>query len=110
MFINDIQRLVCARFGVTMLDLLSQRRHRAVARPRQAAMWLCRHTTKFSLPQIGQAFGDRDHTTVLHAVRMVDALLERDAAFAELVWGLLALIDPVTSVEIRRIRMRRAAA
>ena len=80
--IPAIQTVVADRFGMTVLDLLSRRRARAVARPRQVAMWIARHATLHSLPEIGRAFGDRDHTTVMAAIRRVDALMAADPAFA----------------------------
>jgi chromosomal replication initiator protein len=110
MTIHDIQKLVAARYGITGCDLLSRRRHRSLARPRQVAMWLCRQTTPCSLPEIGAAFGGRDHTTVMHAIERVEALLPFDPRFATPVWELLAEIDPETSAELRRIRMRRSVA
>jgi len=81
--IHDIQRLVASRMGVTMCDLLSDRR--APARSRQTAMWLARHGTRASFPAIGRAFGNRDHTTVMQACRRVDALMAADPAFAAVV-------------------------
>ena len=59
-------------------DLISERRNRAIARPRQAAMWLAKQLTTRSLPDIGRRFGGRDHTTVLHAVRRIEAAAARD--------------------------------
>jgi len=82
MTIADIQRLVAARMGVTMCDLLSDRQ--APARSRQVAMWLARHTTLASLPAIGRAF-NRDHTTVLQACRRIDGLMAADREFAGVV-------------------------
>ena len=86
MTITDIQRLVASRMGVTMCDLLSDRR--APARSRQIAMWLTRHLTPASFPAIGRAFGNRDHTTVMQACRRVDALMAVDPAFAAVVFEL----------------------
>ena len=63
-------------------DLISERRNRAIARPRQAAMWLAKQLTTRSLPDIGRRFGGRDHTTVLHAVRRIEALKAGDAQLA----------------------------
>ena len=108
--IHDIQSLVAQRFGVTVLDLVSDRRGRAQARPRQVAMWLARHTTTHSLPAIGRAFGDRDHSTVIQAIRRVEERMAADVGFSRTVWDLLRVVDPVGSVEISRLRMRRAAA
>lgn len=92
--IATIQWAVCARFGVTVLDLVSARR--AAVRPRQVAMWLCRQATPHSLPAIGRAFGGRDHTTVGHACRRIEALIAADPDFADTVGGLLgSLRHPV---------------
>ena len=76
----DIQRTVNAYFNLSMLDLLSQRRTRNVAEPRQIAMYLCKTLTTRSLPDIGRRFGGRDHTTVLHAVRKIERLYQEDPA------------------------------
>lgn len=110
MTIHDIQQLVARHFGVTVLDLVSDRRGRAEARPRQVAMWLARHSTRHSLPAIGRAFGNRDHSTVMQAIARVEELMVADHGFARTVWELLQAVDPVGSVEIRRLRMWRAAA
>ena len=91
MTIHDIQTLVCCSFGISQLDLLSRRRGRVQARPRQVAMWLARHATPCSLPEIGRAF-DRDHTTVMHAIRQVDERIAADLGFAYLVRTLRAAI------------------
>ena len=72
--VDEIQKAACEHFGLKQADLLSERRTRAVARPRQAAMWLTKQLTTRSLPDIGRRFGGRDHTTVLHAVRRIDEL------------------------------------
>ena len=61
----------------------SARRARAVARPRQVAMWLCKQLTPRSLPEIGRKFGGRDHTTVMHAVRKIEELRAGDRTMAE---------------------------
>lgn len=71
-----IQEEVAAYFGLAPIEMRSQRRGRQVARPRQIAMFLCRDFTSHSLPVIGRHFGDRDHTTVLHAIRHVKSLCE----------------------------------
>ncbi len=70
--IDDILRIVSRHFAVSKQDILSQRRHRSVVRPRQIGMYLAKHLTSRSLPEIGRRFGDRDHTTVLHAIRKID--------------------------------------
>jgi chromosomal replication initiator protein len=88
--IAAIQAAVAARFRVTVLDLLSARRGVACARPRQAAMWLCRHATLHTLSEIGRQFGDRDHKTVLNAIRRADGLIAGGGEFADAATGLLA--------------------
>jgi len=78
--IDEIQRSVADYFNVRLADLLSARRARAVARPRQVAMYLSKQLTARSLPEIGRKFGGRDHTTVMHAVKRIDELRELDAS------------------------------
>jgi chromosomal replication initiator protein len=80
--VDHIQKAVAEHFGLTQADLLSERRARAVARPRQAAMWIAKQITTRSLPDIGRRFGGRDHTTVLHAVRRIEALKAEDPSLA----------------------------
>jgi chromosomal replication initiator protein len=81
--IEDIQRIVARHFNVSKADLLSSRRTRTIVRPRQIAMYLSKTLTPRSLPEIGRRFGGRDHTTVLHAVRKIEELMEGDRAFAD---------------------------
>jgi chromosomal replication initiator protein len=81
--VEDILRIVAKHFGVTRSDLLSSRRTANVVRPRQIAMYLAKTLTLRSLPEIGRRFGGRDHTTVLHAVRKIDANVAADKALAE---------------------------
>ncbi len=81
--IEEIQKRVAEHFNVRISDMHSARRARSVARPRQVAMYLAKQLTSRSLPEIGRKFGGRDHTTVMHAVRKVEELRERDASFAE---------------------------
>jgi chromosomal replication initiator protein len=76
--VDDIQKATAEHFGLKQADLISERRNRAIARPRQAAMWLAKQLTTRSLPDIGRRFGGRDHTTVLHAVRRIDELRVSD--------------------------------
>jgi chromosomal replication initiator protein len=76
--VSDIQRAVCNHFRVTNADLLSKDRHKSVAFARQVAMYLCRQRLKSSFPELGRAFGNRDHTTVMSAVRRVESLRKRD--------------------------------
>ena len=81
--IDNIQRTVADYFKIKLADLHSKRRNRAVARPRQVAMALAKELTSHSLPEIGDAFGGRDHTTVLHACRKVGELRESSGDLAE---------------------------
>jgi chromosomal replication initiator protein len=81
--IEDIQRVVARQYNVSRADLLSSRRTANVVRPRQVAMYLAKTLTLRSLPEIGRRFGGRDHTTVLHAVRKIEGLVNTDSALAE---------------------------
>jgi chromosomal replication initiator protein len=81
--IENIQKTVAEYFKIKISDLLSKRRSRSVARPRQVAMALAKELTSHSLPEIGDAFGGRDHTTVIHACRMIKSLLETNANMQE---------------------------
>ena len=81
--IDEILRKVADHYTLRMSDLLSARRARAVARPRQVAMYLAKQLTSRSLPEIGRRFGNRDHTTVLHAVNKITELMAGDPSFAE---------------------------
>jgi chromosomal replication initiator protein len=81
--IEDIQQKVAAQFNIRVSDMHSPRRARDVARPRQVAMYLAKQLTSRSYPDIGRAFGGRDHTTVIHACEQIQNLLSRDAQLAE---------------------------
>ena len=81
--IEEIQKRVAEHFNIRFADMHSARRARAVARPRQVAMYLSKQLTSRSLPEIGRKFGGRDHTTVMHAVRKVEELRQSDASFDE---------------------------
>lgn len=81
--IADIREAVCKRYSVTMAELLSEQRARYIARPRQIGMYLARRMTLRSLPEIGRQFGDRDHTTVMHAAKTVERLCAEDEEIAE---------------------------
>jgi len=81
--IDEIQKRVAEHFNIKTAEMHSARRSRAVARPRQVAMYLCKQLTSRSLPEIGRKFGGRDHTTVMHAIRKVDELIAVDNGFAE---------------------------
>ncbi|WP_294392990.1 chromosomal replication initiator protein DnaA [uncultured Sphingomonas sp.] len=77
--IDEIQRRVCEHYRIRQAEMGSARRAREVARPRQIAMYLAKQLTQRSLPEIGRRFGGRDHTTVIHAVRTIEALRVKDA-------------------------------
>lgn len=81
--IDEIQKRVAEHYNIRVADMHSARRARAVARPRQIAMYLAKQLTARSLPEIGRKFGGRDHTTVMHAVKKVDELRATDPSFAE---------------------------
>jgi chromosomal replication initiator protein len=81
--IEEIQRIVARQYNVSRADLLSSRRTANVVRPRQVAMYLAKLLTLRSLPEIGRRFGGRDHTTVLHAVRKIENLVNTDSSLAE---------------------------
>jgi len=74
---------VAEHFNIRLADMSSPRRARAVARPRQVAMYLAKHMTSRSLPEIGRKFGGRDHTTVMHAIRKIEELSAADSVLAE---------------------------
>ena len=90
--IENIQRTVAEYYKIKVADLLSKRRNRSVARPRQTAMALAKELTNHSLPEIGDAFGGRDHTTVLHACRMISELRQTDADIEEDYTNLLRIL------------------
>ncbi len=81
--IDEIQKRVAEHFKIRLADIHSARRDRAVARPRQVAMYLCKQLTPRSLPEIGRKFGGRDHTTVIHGVKTIEALMQTDRVLAE---------------------------
>jgi chromosomal replication initiator protein len=81
--IDEIQKKVAEHFNMRVADMYSERRARAVARPRQVAMFLAKQLTQRSLPEIGRKFGGRDHTTVMHACKKVEELMATDQSFAE---------------------------
>jgi chromosomal replication initiator protein len=89
---GNIQKTVAEYFQIRASDLLSPKRSRSIARPRQIAMSLAKELTNHSLPEIGEAFGGRDHTTVLHANRKILELKESDARIAEDYANLLRIL------------------
>ena len=89
---ENIQKIVAEYCKIRVADLLSKRRNRSVARPRQIAMSLSKELTNHSLPEIGDRFGGRDHTTVLHACRRIKLLRETDARVREDYQNLLRIL------------------
>jgi chromosomal replication initiator protein len=81
--IENIQKTVCEYYKIRVAELLSRKRTRMIARPRQVAMALSKELTEHSLPEIGDAFGGRDHTTVLHACRKIQELCDTDGRIRE---------------------------
>ncbi|MBD2857599.1 chromosomal replication initiator protein DnaA [Spongiibacter sp. KMU-158] len=90
--LDNIQRTVAEYYKIKVSDLMSKRRSRSVARPRQLAMALSKELTNHSLPEIGEGFGGRDHTTVLHATRKIKELRESDADIREDYQNLIRLL------------------
>ena len=90
--IDEIQKKVAEYFNISVKEIQSSRRARTVARPRQIAMYLAKQLTSRSLPEIGRKF-DRDHTTVMHAVRKVEELIIEDKSLAENINTLKRMLD-----------------
>jgi hypothetical protein len=91
--IRSIQLVVCEYYGVSLIDLLSSRRTKAIVLPRQVAVWLCRRLTPHSLPALGPHFGGRDHTTMLHNARRIDELRQSDPAMQALLDAFIAALQ-----------------
>ena len=90
--LENIQKVIAGYYKIKVADLLSKRRSRSIARPRQVAMALAKELTNHSLPEIGDAFGGRDHTTVLHAHRKVAELRQNDSRVEEDYKNLLSIL------------------
>src|SRR5690606_37513935 len=86
--IHDIQQVVGEYFGLKMEDFKARKRTKAIAFPRQVAMYLSRELTDFSLPKIGEAFGGRDHTTVIHAHDKISKTIEEDQELYKIIQNL----------------------
>jgi chromosomal replication initiator protein len=91
--IEDIQRLITREYNITRGDLLSARRSANVVRPRQIAMYLAKTLTSRSLTDIGRQFGDRDHTTVIHAVQKINTQVDTNKALAHEIDALKQLLQ-----------------
>lgn len=83
--VADIQAAVCQQYGISQIEMISHRLNRHAARVRQLAMYLSRQMTALTLPAIGRHFGDRDHTTVIHACRVTERRIQTDRDFANAV-------------------------
>src|SRR5207247_2702359 len=111
--IDQIQRKVCDFFGIRLSDLKAKTRTKAIAFPRQIAMYLARQLTHASLSEVGRAFGGKDHTTVLHAVDKVQTLLQEDPKLRKTIDGLIQGITlrstplPATSTHLSPEAARR---
>lgn len=81
--VEEIQRKVAEHYNIRLSDMIGPKRVRTYARPRQVAMYLSKHLTSRSLPEIGRRFGGRDHTTVIHGVRRIEELKQKDGQIAE---------------------------
>ncbi|WP_108483881.1 chromosomal replication initiator protein DnaA [Oceaniglobus ichthyenteri] len=81
--VEEIQRKVSDHYNIRLSDLIGPKRVRTFARPRQVAMYLCKHLTQRSLPEIGRRFGGRDHTTIMHGIKRIEELKQKDNQMAE---------------------------
>lgn len=90
-WVNEIVKIryaVAKEWGISRIDLTSARRTRNVTVPRQVGMFLCRKLTRRSFPEIGRGFGDRDHTTAIHAVQVIEGMIAKDEQFKARVYAL----------------------
>jgi chromosomal replication initiator protein len=93
---DEIKRIVVAHFGLRPIEMVSMRRAKCVVRPRQIAMKMCEEYTPCSFPAIGRKFGNRDHTTVRHAVAVVTRLYDEDAELRFDVDAIRAKLDELS--------------
>ena len=91
--VEKIQKIVCEQFKIRLSDLKSKRRSKNIVLPRQIAMYLARKFTKSSLPELGESFGGKDHTSVLHSIRKVEKMLESDEEIRKIVKNLEETIE-----------------
>ena len=106
--IAEIKAAVAEEYGVSVLDIESDRRARECAWPRQTAMWLCRQATARSMPDIGRFFGGRDHTTVIFAIRAVEKRRVHPEEFERTERLLVRLGGKAPAAAVKANRMRRA--
>ena len=90
--IDIIQKKVSSYYNLLLSDMSSSRRSINIARPRQIAMFLCKELTSHSYPEIGKAFGGKDHTTVIHAVKKIDSMLKIDQKLKKQIFELKEII------------------
>ena len=99
--IAQIKDLVCAEMGISLTEMNGHVRSRQIVAPRHTAIWLARRMTGKSLPEIGRAFGRRDHTTIKHALDRVELRLADDESYAHQVYGLVARLEAAPIAEAR---------
>ena len=99
--IEDILKIVSRHYGVSRNDILSERRHRSVVWPRQIGMYLAKQMTARSLPEIGRRFGNRDHTTVLHAIRKIEGQISANAQLKDEIEDLKKQLGPEPAAGLR---------
>lgn len=109
--LSQVDSAVCGKYAIPPTALKGDNRERRVARPRQVAMYLARNVTGYSLPQIGLWYGNRDHTTVMHAVKRVEGLMRETPLFALEIEDLKAsLTEKLAAPSALKIGARRFAA
>ncbi len=91
--VEDIQKYVANYYNIRLQDMKSKKRSRNIAFPRQVAMYCCKRMTRHSLPEIGEYFGGKDHTTILYAARKIDALQQKDASFKHEIEHIIKLLN-----------------
>jgi len=92
--VDDIQKGVANYYNISIKEMLSKKRTRTVAFPRQIAMYACKELTSLSLPEIGEKFGGKDHTTILYAHRKIDKMRNEDRDFDDEIKRLISLLKP----------------
>jgi chromosomal replication initiator protein len=91
--VDFIQRCVAEEFGMSLLDLKTRRRNKNIVLPRQVAMYISRQLTELSFPEIGEFFGGKDHTTVLHSYNKIKEVLEKDGVLKNRVEKIIQVIQ-----------------
>lgn len=96
--IKSIQNAVASEWGVDVADIISRRQSKLISKPRHAAMYLARILTAHSLPEIGRAFGGRDHTTVMHAIKRVEERKQFDMEFRDKLAAVLTRLNEAPDI------------